>query len=162
MKKLVLFTLLAIACSNLVSADEYPFACSFEDLGWMKNTGDKYFVLPFGGDKYTLGLGDAQTINIDKKNKIVKVWLNAVWSKEGKQSYIAGREQKLSNLGFSAYYLEYDLKNNKSRVLEILEKSCKRDIIFRVNGGLPTNWKNIYPDTQEGAIAIELKKKYKL
>jgi len=162
MKKLVLFTLLAIAYSNLVSADDSPFACPFEDLAWMKNSGDRYFYLPISGDKATLGLGDTQTIIIDKKNKIVKVWLNIIWGKEGKKSHITEREQELSNLGFSAYYLELDLKNNKSRILEILEKSCKRDIIFRVDGGLPTNWKNIYPDTQEGAIAIELKKKYKL
>ncbi len=74
--------------------------CSQNDLSFAN---DKRYFDVSGNAYYPIILADANTIQIDKKNKTIKVWTSWIASQKGREDMIASLGNKYSNYGYTIY-----------------------------------------------------------
>lgn len=166
MKKTI-FALLLGVLSLLANDEDWPFACKESDIEFVKN--DCYFKFRFFiaknndyVDPYPATRADAKTIQIDRKNKTVKVWTVLVASEQEKLRIIKiiGENNDFSNYGYTKSLFIVNYESMKSKVLNDIFYNCDGSII--VSNHPQGDWEDIAPSTNVESLVETIIKRYKL
>jgi hypothetical protein len=105
---MISFENIALARMTDVEVDtavaEIKPACTEQELAWRK---DKKYILTSGSPD-TIEFIDTKTIDIDKKNKIIKVWTIDIVSKEARANVIQKHGYTYQNYGYAKSLRIYD------------------------------------------------------
>ncbi|MDP2077343.1 MAG: hypothetical protein Q8J85_04805 [Sulfuricurvum sp.] len=158
MNKIILGLLLI--CISLVASDNsgWPFACEQPSLA--KFTAERYF--PIGTiSPFPLISADTQTIQIDRKNKIIKVWLIWMASEQGRQLNIQylGKVADYSNFGYNIELDVIDYDNMRVLIKSTTHYNCDASVIYPSSSG---EWEDIRPASVMEGITQKIKEKYNL
>lgn len=104
---------------------------------------------------------DSKSIQIDHKNKRIKVW--KLWLASDVQRDELLNEEKhydYSNYGYSKTLMIIDYKNIRSKLLHSIDYNCDESVIL----DLPhkSDWDNIVPESVGEIFTESIIKKYKL
>lgn len=162
MKKLLpIIAIASIITSISVYAEETPweFICEPSELSLIS---DKRYFYVSGSNTFPEILADANTIQINHKNKTIKVWTVRLASEEGRQAVIKalGQYRDYSNFGYYKTLEVYDYSSMRSTIKYTSYFSCDGDSIHSDEGmGV---WKDIVPDSIAEGILESIIKKYNL
>lgn len=155
MKK-ILFILFTTGISLI--ADDWPFVCERQELPFLW---DKRYFGVGANTKFPFVGVDTNSINIDRKNKIIKVWTIWLASQTGRQDQ-TDKYHDYSNFGYkqNMYVIDYE----KMRSLP------ETDVFYNCDGGSITSfnyddirhWNNIVPNSTMEQISKSIMKKYNL
>ncbi|MDD5405532.1 MAG: SH3 domain-containing protein [Sulfurovaceae bacterium] len=136
-----------------------PFACTPLEL---LDYGDSDRYVYTGSISYGFFYYDKKTIQIDRVNKRVKVWMVMLSTLDGRQYMIEslGKFGDLSNFGYNTQLLIIDYANMKSKITTAIMSNCNGSIIAKVN--LPSQFSYMYSNSIERELAEIIIKKYKL
>lgn len=159
MKKIVLILFFAI--SGLVFAEEKPLVCAGK-VSWMNEQYKNeprhfYMALSSQGD---FMFGDAKTIDIDRKNKTIKLWTTGFQSFKSQAEYIKSYGQRYSDFGYRKDLKIFDFQNKKIKFLHFTHYTCNGDILY--SSSATSDWDYIIPDSYADVALESLKQKYGL
>lgn len=156
--KKIIFGLLLMT-SVVVAAEDWPYVCEQPSI---KQFADKRYFGVAVTDYFPLILVDTQTLTIDKKNKIIKVWTIWVSSYQGRQKAIDnfGDYGDCSDYGYhqQLIFINYQQMRHKMEPAKLY--GCNGDII-RARQFVST-WEDIVPGSVIESMAFEINKKYNL
>lgn len=137
-----------------------PFVCELSDLEFGND--ERYFKAADSADYLPLIAADAKTIQIDRKNKTIKVW--TVWfsSYNFRQIMINGLGQykDYNNYGYQKSLHIVNYSSMKAKDLIITHYNCDGSVIGTING--QNGWADITPGSVMEGITESIVKKYKL
>ena len=156
----ILLLLFSIANSLLIAEDE-PMVCAGK-VPWLnekyKNEPRHFYMV--SSAQGNIIVGDAQTIDIDKKNKIVKLWTTEFYSYKSQAEEVKKYGQKYSDLGYVKDFVVFDLINKKTKILHVSSYMCDGNVIH--SSSVASDWHYIVPNSVGEAQFENLKQKYGL
>ena len=156
MKKWIL---LVIFISSSLFSEDIPIVCAGK-VPWLneqfKNE-PRYFYLSTSGQG-DITVGDTQTIEIDKKNKIVKIWTTNFISYKSQADDIKKYGQKYSDFGYIKNLIIFDFVNKKIKILSSLDYTCDGNVIYSSSN--EGNWGYVIPNSVGETQFMLLKQKY--
>lgn len=162
MKKLLsTIAIASIITSISAYAEETPwgFVCEPSELSWI--TDKRYFYIS-GSNTFPEILTDSNTIQINRKNKTIKVWTIRLASEEGRQAAIKalGQYRDYNSFGYYKTLEVYDYSSMRSTMKSTSYFSCDGNLIHSDEGmGV---WKDIVPDSISEDILESIIKKYNI
>jgi len=161
MKKLIISLIsVPILTSTAVYAEDdtpWQFACEQPDL--QKFGANRYFAV---GDtsSFPLILADSQTIQINRKQKVIKVWTIWLTSEQGRQERIEslGKYDNYDNFGYIKYLDTINYGNMKYKGDASVAYNCPGSLIDSSNS--KGEWEAIVPDSVMESIMKNIMKKY--
>ncbi len=158
MKKLTLISMLLLTTtlSTCTLADE-P-VCNSSERHWA--TDSRFFDIGISSsDGSTTGhFFDLETIKIDKKNKIIKVWVIRVASEKGRAKF--SKFNGFSNYGYQKMLWTVDYVNMKIKTNPSTFMDCDgSSITTLLDDG---KWEELYPSSINELVVEEIIKKYNL
>lgn len=108
--------------------------------------------------EYSTYLTDTKAESIDKKNKVLRIWVTEITKWKGQSYFIENNGPKYEKYGYSKHLLVIDFKTKKYKYLTTTDYNCDGTIA----GQGQTQWDYIVPKSVIGIIHDELKKKYKM
>jgi len=160
MKNILRKILLVGLLFGYISADDdWKFVCEPNELSFIA---DKRYFPAGGNDLFPLVFADSRTIQIDKKNKTIKVWTIWLSSQKGRDLMIQnlGKYGNHNNYGFHRYLLTLDYRNMRDKLISLMHMNCDGTGIFNEDGG--NKWEQTAPGTLFEGITDEIMKKYNL
>jgi hypothetical protein len=161
MKRLLSTILLSIITSITTQAAEMSseLVCGQSELAWMF---DKRYFFVADSNAYPIISADEKTIQINRKNKTIKVWTVWLTSEEGRQNLIQNSNQyrDYSSFGYAKHLYLINYKD-----MRVLDKSYSR---YSCNGNVihsddsDGSWSDITPGSVFEGIVESIIKKYKL
>jgi hypothetical protein len=145
MRKIILWLVFVVVS---LMADDWPFICKLDSLSDFSN---KRYIIAADS------LADSQSILIDRKNEIIKVWLVEFVSKEKrKKERIRGHK----DYGYSKTLVSIDYRNMRFEINSINHFQCDGDIVEYSASN--SSWFPIVPDSGFEDIARNIMERYKL
>lgn len=154
MKKSVL-VLLALGIS-LMATDELPFVCEQSDISW---AGDNRYFRVGDSEGTPLILADSKTIQIDRKNKIIKVWTVGLASNERRKEMINRHGYQYGKYGYSKSLDILDYNNMRYKFANSTEYKCTG---YPISSASWDTWEPIPPGSVMEEITENIMKKYNL
>ncbi len=158
--KNLLFAILILS-ANVLYANKAPwlFVCGSTDLQFANDK--RYFFLS-ESDSNPLILGDSKNIQINRKNKTIKVWVTDLISYSKRQGIISklGKYDDFSNLGYDNQLLLIDYANMRYKIISFSYFNCDGTVISTTKGdGV---WDEIPPSTTMDGVTQSIMNKYKI
>ena len=144
MKKIIIGLLLTISALVADNEANWPFACEASDLVFLAD--ERYFSVGGSVDYPSIRV-DAQTIQIDRKNKTIKFW--AIWVANKYQGHGVMKGLSLIDYG-----------KMKFQSLSIATMQCNGSNIYASSAAGMMN--DIYPGSAMEMITKKLIEKYSL
>lgn len=141
-------------------ANDWPYACESSELNFARD--DRYFRIA-GSESAPWIAADQQTIQIDRKNKTIKVWTIWLASEQGKQIRIEnmGKYNDYSSYGYSKTLDVINYQNMKLSLKSNVHYNCNGSIVIS-NSYNDNQWDDIVPGSLMEAAVHALIKKYNL
>lgn len=165
MKGLITFIFLGITLWGIegkeVSANDWPFVCESSNLSFLNNK--RYFKVAFSGDgSYPAIMADTKTIQIDRKNKIIKVWTIWLASDKGRLDRIESfrKFDDCSNFGYYKALNTINYKDMKYTHVKFIQNNCDGSALNTPE--VQSSWIDIGPDSVVETIMDSIVKKYNL
>lgn len=159
MRKIVF--LLAFVAHSFLFAEDSPLVCKGE-VPWMSDEfkgGPRYFVL--ASSSYgSLFFGDNKTVEIDKKNKIIKIWTIVFESYKSRDEIVKKYGQTNASLGYTKNFEVFDITNKKVKTLTSTDYTCNGNLIKSFSD--ESKWNYIIPDSVGEGKFETIKQKYGL
>ncbi len=159
MKKFILSTtlLLTTMLSTCALADE-P-VCSSSERRWV--TDSRFFDTGISSSDGNIVAHflDLETIKIDKKNKIIKVWIIREVSEKGRSAYTQ-KIDGFSNFGYERTLWTIDYANMRLNIETTYATNCDGSTIMIISGD--GKWDNISPSSINEAVVKKIMQKYTL
>lgn len=149
------------ACKLHTELQEAMPVCTESEISFLNDK--RYFEVSSTADKTFLSiLADSKTIQIDKKNKTIKVWTIWLASQKGRDESIknVGKYDNYDNFGYRKYLFIINYGAMKSKTNSISENNCDGSIIL--SNDKPSEWRDIQPESVMEGIMESIKKKYNL
>ena len=143
------------------SVSDWPFVCESSELDFARD--DRYFKVGASANGSFPFIGaDAQTMQIDRKNKTIKVWTIWLASEEKRQGTIGtmGKYADYSNYGYTKDLIIINYANMKLKRLSATDYNCDGSVIYTLEGS--QKWHDIAPNSVLEGITENILKKYKL
>lgn len=158
-KKIMLFMVLCFF--NVTLSAEWTLACSQNQLQWASDglNNGKYLELGVSSES-NIHLADIKSIEVDKKNKIIKFWEIIVYSQESARNNAKQYGQEFAKAGELKKLVVYDIQNKRLKTMYLAMYDCFGNVIGSNNGD--EKWNYIVPDTVADGIMNTLKNKYGL
>jgi len=160
MKNILRNILLVGLLFGYVSANnDWPFVCKLSELSAFKDK--RYFGV--GANRHSpLIIADSKTIQIDKKNKTIKVWTTWLASQEGRDDSIqsTGKYYNYNNFGYRKVMIIIDYGTLRFKKISTIEMNCDGTNITSVE--MDDTLKQIVPGSVIERITYEIMKKYNL
>lgn len=154
--KTYIFILLIL--STLIHAvDNHGPACESKYFDF---TDDKrYFDIGLSISGYAKA--DERTIEIDKKNKMIKVWIFTLASEKGREDIIRflGENDDFSNYGYAKDLHFFDYRNMRIKTLQSHYHNCDG---APIRSSVGDKWSDIIPGSMTERIVDTIVKRYKL
>lgn len=160
MKKIIF--LLAFIVYGLLFAEDSPLVCAGQ-VPWMNDEfkGElRYFITAKSATNGVLFFGDNKTVEIDKKNKIVKIWNINFQTYKSRDEAIKSLGQHYSTLGYTKSFEVFDITNKKRKILAITQYKCDGSSMY--SGDEDSKWEYIVPGSITESKFEIIKKKYGL
>ena len=145
LKKIIFFVILL----PLISFVQLPFYGYCGD--WVKIGGNEHLTLYY----------DPLSVNIDKENKNIKVWVRNELTDKGRISFLESKnsieKQKYSDIKNVLYLLLFNYKELKYTI-KSLSYNDKSDNVLVFAKDIKDNWRNIQPYTGEDMLFKKLLK----
>lgn len=157
MKKIVCFLLLTMG--SLAFAEDMPIVCSGK-IQWLKDeykNEPRYFFMVASAQGDVIA-GDAKTVDIDRKNKIIKIWTIDLYSYKSQAREMKKYGAKYSDLGYVKDFVMFDFANKKTKILHSSSYTCEGNIID--SSSIASDWGHVVPDSVGEAQLTFLKQKY--
>jgi hypothetical protein len=140
---------------NTKLKDKMP-VCSQNDLNFAN---DKRYFDVTSSDIYPIILADANTIQIDKKNKTIKVWTIWIASQKGRDFMIPFLGNKSSNYGYNKDLSTYNYSNMTWKTNSFSHYTCDGSVL---GSSSIDKWQDISPGSTAEGILESIIKKYNL
>jgi hypothetical protein len=141
-------------------ASDSPFVCELSDIDFIFNK--RYFLV--GGTSsdgsYPGIYVDGKTIQIDRKNKTIKVWSAWITSENGRQVQVNKYNGNYYNYGYSKSLEVIDYRNMRSKFISSIDYECNGNVIKSFN--FNDTWETIVPDSAMEGIARNIMKTYNI
>lgn len=161
MKKIVfglLFaTLSLMVADEVVGENSWPYVCESSDLNFAT---DKRYFFATASDTYPSIIADSKTIQIDRKNKTIKVWTAWLASEQERLQNVEELGAKYDNFGYNKYLFLINYATMKSQYLRVTSYSCNGSVVY--TGDLKSDWIEITPESVMEDIVETLVARYKL
>lgn len=135
--------------------NEIP-VCTEDELSFLNNK--RYFNVA-SSDSTPSIVADSKTIRIDKKNKVIQVWITFEFNKKGKDDYIHDYGQNYNNFGYSKFFYFINYRNMTNKNNTSTYYNCDGSFIETIGSG---QWSSIIPDSVMEGITETIMKKYHL
>ena len=144
------------ACKDSTRLQNEMPVCTQDELSFLN---DKRYFDVASSDTNPSIVADSKTIRIDKKNKVIQVWITCEFNKKGKDGYIHDYGQNYNNFGYSKffYFINYGNMTNKNNTSTYY--NCDGSSIETIGSG---QWRSIIPDSVMEGITQSIMKKYHL
>lgn len=141
--------------SNTKLKDKMPI-CSQNDLSFAN---DKRYFDVSGNAYYPIILADTNTIQIDKKNKTIKVWTIWIASQKERDNMIESLGNKYSNYGYNQDLSTYNYSNMTKKINSYSYFGCDGSVL---GSSSIDKWQDIYPGSTAERILKSIIKEYNL
>ena len=130
--------------------------CSEDELSFLN---DKRYFFVASSDMNPAIVADAQTIRIDRKNKVIQVWITWIANQKNRDSWIQIYGQSYNNFGHykDLEFINYGNMTNKSNTTTFY--NCDGSSI-ETSGAV--GWNSIIPGSVMESITQAIMKKYGL
>lgn len=128
-----------------------PYACETQEL--MQFSNKRYANASIASDYSYLWLADTKTIKINKKDKIIKIWLVSITPEEKKQVVY-------TDAGYVKHFILLDYDNYRVKSVEIIPYSCAGNPLRSHSAS--NTWSEIAPNSVMEEILENIKYTYKL
>jgi len=145
-------------CEQLPKLKEKMPVCSENEISFIN---DKRYFGVASADSFPLMLADAKTIQIDKKNKTIKVWTIWVGSNSGREYWInlLGKYDNYANYGYDKSLDTINYGSMKFKSNSATHYNCNGSNISSSN---TSEWNDIVPGSVMEMITESIMEKYKL
>ncbi len=145
-------------CEHLSKLKKRMPVCSENEISFIN---DKRYFGVASADSFPLILADAKTIQIDKKNKTIKVWTAWIVSEAERQhrGNILGKYDNYDNYGYDKKLDTINYGSMKVKLNSSTNYNCDGSNISSIN---TSEWNDIVPDSVMEMITESIMKKYKL
>jgi len=160
MKNILRKILLVGLLFGYISADDdWKFVCEPSELSGFS---DKRYFPVSSNENFYLTIADSKTIQIDKKNKTIKVWTIWLSSQNGRDNKIKslGKYDNYDNFGYSKMMDIIDYRTMRTKLISFMNINCDGSLIRTVD--VNSGWEQIAPDTTNEGIVESIMKKYNL
>ena len=146
----------SIGCKNHTYLQNKIPVCYQDELSFLK---DRRYFFVASSDSDPAIVVDAQTIRIDRKNKVIQVWTTWIFNQKGRDEWIQNLGQSYNNVGYfkDLEFINYGNMTNKSNTTTFY--NCDGSPIEN-NGA--SEWKSIIPGSVMEIITQAIMKKYGL
>ncbi len=147
------------SCEHLPTLKAKMPVCSESEISFINDK--RYFEVALAEDFPSI-LADSKTIQIDKKNKTIKVWIKRLVSQKVKDDYIKdfNKYYNFDNFGYYTTLETINYGSMKSKGNVSVYYTCTGSSINSNNNS--EEWHDIIPDSVMEAITNSIKKRYNL
>lgn len=163
MKKILFFIL--IVCNIFLLAEDKPLVCEGK-ISWLSEqyrNEPRYFILGVDSDG-NAHLGDAKTIEVNKKNKLVKMWatqfISYAYQAEAIKKFLQ-YDQNYNNFGYMKLFVTMDFENRKYKLLQVSHYTCE-GILIQSFQDENVQWQYVVSGSALAGEMTVLEKKYGL
>ncbi len=144
------------ACKDSTRLQNEMPVCTQDELSFLN---DKRYFDVASSDTNPSIVADAKTIRIDKKNKVIQVWITFISNQKERDSWIQKYGQDYNNYGYykSLYIINYGNMTYKTNTGT--NYNCDGSPIKSFGA---SEWKSIIPDSVMEGITQSIMKKYHL
>lgn len=139
-----------------LSASNQSFACENSEISWV--AGNRYFVVGGAGDGYPVIVADSQSIQIDRKNKIIKAWTIWLVSDQYKKVWMNKFGYKYNNYGYMKSFLVINYKNMRYQ-MNTTNYECNG---YAIENLPDDTWKKANSGSAIEVVTESIMKKYNL
>lgn len=145
------------SCEKLPTLKAKMPVCSESEISFIN---DKRYFEVTSAEVYPLISADSKTIQIDKKNKTIKVWTVWIASESKREDYRNRYGGNYNNFGYVKYLDTINYGSMKSKSNAATEYTCTGSSIYSNNSS--GEWSDIVPNSVMEMITNSIIKKYNL
>lgn len=141
-------------------ANDWPFVCDKSDISWVD--AGRYFKVSANVTMFPVIGADSKTIQIDRKNKTIKVWSIWLASKQKRQDKIQdmGKFADYKNYGYTKSLDIINYAKMKFKTVSDTQYNCDGSTIDSYRDD--KIWNDIVPDSVMENMTQRIMQKYKL
>ncbi|MDD2698583.1 MAG: hypothetical protein PHF17_07280 [Arcobacteraceae bacterium] len=132
--------------------------CSMDELSFLDD--NRYFKIGVS-DSYPAILADSKTIQIDKKNKTIKVWMLWIANQKEQEKFIKDYGSKYKKFGYFKRLISIDYGKMNYKAIKVTDFDCSGKSIISFDFK-DVKWKKIRPNGKIEKITKVIMKKYNL